>query len=103
MKECNNDSKDNMQCENNEQIRDNKDLIEEIQDLESQILDMFEVAFHFAGLKEEYLQNALECYMQIMESQDELWEEQPQLEYTPQVIIANILQVKDKNPKWFSK
>ncbi len=85
--------------QNNNHIKeqDNQELLEEIQDLELQILDMFEVAFYFAGIKDEYLQDALEYYMKIIESQDD------SIEYTPQIIIANILQVKEKNPKWFIK
>lgn len=70
-------------------------LEEEIQDLESQILDMFEVAFHFAGLKEEHLHDALTYYMDIMESQDE------DLPYNAKSIIANILLLKQDKPAWF--
>lgn len=72
-----------------------KALQDEIQDLESQILDMFEVALHFAGLKPEYLQDALTYYMNVMESQDD------DLPYTSQTIIANILLIKQDKPKWF--
>lgn len=68
---------------------------DEIRDLESQILDMFEVAFHFAGLKPENLHNALDYYMEVMESQSE------DLPYTAHTIIANILLIKQDKPEWF--
>ncbi|TLD82827.1 hypothetical protein [Helicobacter trogontum] len=70
-------------------------LQDEIQDLESQILDMFEVAFHFAGLKPENLHDALNYYMEVMESQSD------DLPYTAQTIIANILLIKQDKPEWF--
>lgn len=70
-------------------------LQEEIQDLESQILDMFEVAFHFAGLQPEYIHEALKYYMEVMESQSD------DLPYTAKTIIANILLIKQDRPQWF--
>ncbi|TLD95790.1 hypothetical protein [Helicobacter trogontum] len=70
-------------------------LQDEIQDLESQILDMFEVTFHFAGLKPENLHDALNYYMEVMESQSD------DLPYTAQTIIANILLIKQDKPEWF--
>lgn len=70
-------------------------LQDEIQDLESQILDMFEVAFHFAGLKPENLHDAFNYYMEVMESQND------DLPYTAQTIIANILLIKQDKPEWF--
>lgn len=72
-----------------------KELQEEIQDLESQILDMFEVVLHFAGLLPEYLHEALSYYMDVMESQDD------DLPYTAKTIIANILLIKQDRPQWF--
>lgn len=74
---------------------DEQTLQEEIQDLESQILDMFEVAFHFAGLKPEYIHDALTYYMEVMESQSD------DLPYTAKAIIANILLIKQDKPEWF--
>lgn len=76
---------------------DEQTLQEEIQDLESQILDMFEVAFHFAGLKPEYIHDALTYYMEVMESQSD------DLPYTAKAIIANILLIKQDKPEWFMK
>lgn len=70
-------------------------LQEEIQDLESQILDMFEVILHFAGLQPEYLHEALTYYMEVMESQSD------DLPYTAKTIIANILLIKQDRPQWF--
>lgn len=72
-----------------------QELREEIQDLESQILDMFEVALHFAGLKHEFLEEALNYYMEVMEAQDEA------LPYTTQTIIANIMLIRQDRPQWF--
>ncbi len=79
----------------NTQALQDKIRDEEIQDLESQILDMFEVAFHFAGLKPSNLHDALNYYMEIMESQDD------DLPYNAQTIIANILLIRQDKPEWF--
>lgn len=79
----------------NTQALQNKIRDEEIQELESQILDMFEVAFHFAGLKPNNLDDALNYYMEIMESQDD------DLPYNAQTIIANILLIRQDKPEWF--
>ncbi len=80
----------------NTKDRDLESLHEEIQDLESQVLDMFEVAFHFAGLQSQYLHDALTYYMDVMESQDD------DLPYTAQTIIANIMLIKHDKPQWFA-
>ncbi|EEO24172.1 MULTISPECIES: hypothetical protein [Helicobacter] len=79
----------------NTQALQNKIRDEEIQELESQILDMFEVAFHFAGLKPSSLDDALNYYMEVMESQDD------DLPYNAQTIIANILLIRQDKPEWF--
>ncbi|AQQ59905.1 MAG: hypothetical protein SPJ83_01535 [Helicobacter sp.] len=79
----------------NTQALQNKIRDEEIQELESQILDMFEVAFHFAGLKPSNLDDALNYYMEVMESQDD------DLPYNAQTIIANILLIRQDKPEWF--
>ena len=79
----------------NTQALQNKIRDEEIQELEFQILDMFEVAFHFAGLKPSNLDDALNYYMEVMESQDD------NLPYNAQTIIANILLIRQDKPEWF--
>jgi len=35
----------------------------EIEELSTQLVDMLEVAFYFAGLKKEHLKNAIEIYL----------------------------------------
>lgn len=70
-------------------------LLQEIQDLELEILDMFEVAFHFAGLMQEHLQEALEYYTTLIESYDD------KVEYNAQSIIQVITQIQCDKPQWF--
>ncbi|RDU66563.1 hypothetical protein CQA53_03605 [Helicobacter didelphidarum] len=73
-----------------------QDLLEEIQELELEILDMFEVIFHFINLKKERLQDALQYYMQILESQNE------NTPYNAQHIIEIIKIIQTQKPEWFS-
>lgn len=89
-------AKSNTTQKSNGATKELQELREEIQDLESQILDMFEVALHFAGLQHEFLQEALNYYMEVMESQDDM------LPYTPQTIIANIMLIRRDKPQWFA-
>lgn len=70
-------------------------LIEEIKELELEVLDMFEVAFHFAGLDEKYFQDALELYEELMESIS------IDSEYNAKDIIKIIETIKNDNPQWF--
>lgn len=76
-------------------MSDKEQLLEEIRELELEILDMFEVAFYFAGLKEKHLQEALEYYEEIMESIT------IDSEYNAKDIIKIIETIKIDKPQWF--
>ena len=70
---------------------------EEIRELELEVLDMFEVAFYFAGLKKEHLQDALEHYSDLLES----IQDTKDIEYNAQTIIKIIETIKLDKPMWF--
>ncbi|MWV60908.1 hypothetical protein DCO58_12405 [Helicobacter saguini] len=76
-------------------MSEKEQLLEEIRELELEILDMFEVAFYFAGLDSKHLQEAIEYYEEIMESITE------DSEYNAKDIIKIIETIKIDKPQWF--
>ncbi|PAF51060.1 hypothetical protein BKH43_02295 [Helicobacter sp. 13S00401-1] len=80
-----------------ELLSQNDDLQDEIRDLEAQIFDLLQVSLHFAGVKKDYMQEALEGYMEL------LGEEKDDAEYSVHEIIALIKKMKAKSPHFFNK
>ncbi|STQ86008.1 hypothetical protein LS73_002370 [Helicobacter muridarum] len=82
--------------ESNKNFQDSKDkqLQQEIHALETQILDMFEVSFYFAGLDLKYLSKAFEYYIGLLDNEESQ-------EYTAQNIISLIERIRRDKPEWF--
>ncbi len=69
----------------------------EIEELSTQLVDMLEVAFYFAGLKREHLKDAIELYLNGI---DEVFDND-EGEMGIDEIIEVINHIKRKNPKLF--
>ncbi|PAF45318.1 hypothetical protein [Helicobacter sp. 11S02629-2] len=80
-----------------ELISQNEVLQDDIRDLEAQVFDLLQVSFHFAGVKKDYMQEALESYMEL------LGEEDNEAEFSVHEIIALIKKIKAKSPHLFNK
>ncbi len=74
--------------------RNLKALQDEIKQLELEVLDMFAVCFHFAGLNEQHLEDAIALYHSKID-------ENSQDEYDSKNIIALIEEIKSENQHWF--
>lgn len=72
----------------------NKSLLSEIEELELQVLEMLELCFILIGLKEEFIEEALQYYAKLLEMQSDE-------EYTKEGIKRLVLQVKKEKSAWF--
>ncbi len=70
----------------------------EIEELSTQLVDMLEVAFYFAGLKKEHLKNAIEIYLNGI---DEYYANSDDGEMGVDEIIEVIENIKKIKPELF--
>ncbi len=70
----------------------------EIEELSTQLVDMLEVAFYFAGLKKEHLKNAIEIYLNGI---DEYYANNDDGEMGVDEIIEVIENIKKIKPELF--
>ncbi len=70
----------------------------EIEELSTQLVDMLEVAFYFAGLKKENLKNAIEIYLNGI---DEYYANNDDGEMGVDEIIEVIENIKKTKPELF--
>ena len=70
----------------------------EIEELSTQLVDMLEVAFYFAGLKKEHLKNAIELYLNGI---DEYYANNDDGEMGVDEIIEVIEYIKKTKPELF--
>ena len=70
----------------------------EIEELSTQLVDMLEVAFYFAGLKKENFKNAIEIYLNGI---DEYYANNEDGEMGVDEIIEVIKYIKKTKPKLF--
>ena len=70
----------------------------EIEELSTQLVDMLEVAFYFAGLKKEHLKNAIEIYLNGI---DEYYANNDDGEMGVDEIIEVIENIKKTKPELF--
>ena len=71
----------------------------EIEELSTQLVDMLEVAFYFAGLKKEHLKNAIEIYLNGI---DEYYANNDDGEMGVDEIIEVIENIKKTKPELFN-
>lgn len=71
-----------------------KELIEELEILESETIDLLMLCFELAGLKEKFKKNALNFYISLLDSETDK-------EYTKEQVKKYILITKEKNKDWF--
>ncbi len=70
----------------------------EIEELSTQLVDMLEVAFYFAGLKKEYFKNAIEIYLNGI---DDYYANNEDGEMGVEEIIEVIKHIKKTKPQLF--
>ncbi len=70
----------------------------EIEELSTQLVDMLEVAFYFAGLKKENFKNAIEIYLNGI---DEYYANNEDGEMGVDEIIEVIKHIKKRKPELF--
>ena len=77
--------------------REVQELREEIEDLTIHLADMLEATLHFAGVKEENLEDAVKIYIDAL---DEVFEDEDG-EMGYQEIVKTISYMKEKKPVLF--
>jgi hypothetical protein len=77
--------------------REIEELREEIEDLTVHLADMLEATLHFAGVKEENLEDAVKIYIEAL---DEVFEDEDG-EMGYQEIVKTINYIKEKRPVLF--
>jgi hypothetical protein len=70
----------------------------EIEELSTQLVDMLEVAFYFAGLKKEHFKNAIEIYLNGI---DDYYANNEDGEMGVEEIIEVIKHIKKTKPQLF--